>query len=148
MNQKDIRDIAAYLYARCTFEVLWKNWVSFDDHNVYSLLWEVLGKEQPPQVRNVKVYLRQIQSLTDDELTECARIDAGGRFLHGGVFGINRYSDELEVIYGNGAGVRFAIPHVYYADQSPGQVAETIAYLQSIGVYVPGTINEKYVELI
>lgn len=108
------------------------------------LLDELSRNEDVEQYRDFKLQLRPLMSLTDEEVRELARLDAGGDFRYGDVYQLDRYSDHISVYYGNGAGI-----HIYIdLDKDNLLLPQMIAYLQSLFVYVPGTIDPRYVDLM
>lgn len=161
---KDIRDIAAYWGSPCI-----NAWVSMrslgDPRYINASVLESLEANASPEF---KVRLRPISSLTDEEVFNIADI----AIAHGGTVDrlmceVNRYeSNEWEpIVFGNyhlrTDGSFYHSPYwiskyglFSCGDGDDGNEVRTyeeaavIAYLQSIHVYVPGTIDLKYVNLV
>lgn len=142
MTAKDIRDIAAYWGVSCSYRLLWDwGWKLFDDQQVADFLWEVYGKETPfvygEDADSLKLHLRPLSSLTDEEQMVLYRLINGLEY------------DWKSVPWES-------INHWYMGAFPPsgpiewqlGNYGPAISYLQSIGVFAPGSIDEKYVQLI
>lgn len=152
MTTKDIRDIAAYWGSPCAFsyepeftediDTLYSETVN---HHILGAIFRNPHREN--KITDIKLQLRPISSLTDEEVRECAKLDAGGGFLWGDIYQIDRRHDCIVAYYGNGASVEVDYDCLI-SDECPSTAYPAIiAYLQSIHVYVPGTIDEKYVQL-
>ena len=152
MTNKDIRDIAAYWAVAYTLKA--KNTLSgklvIEEGNVDGNFLDTLAYEQ---YEELKLHLRPIAALTDDEARHVAGLSERYEpeevptlpvYRRGTMIGFEDYPDSG--IESDG--------HFYTGDGSDGNEyftyndAAIFSYLQSIGVYVPGTIDEKYVVLI
>lgn len=146
MTNRDIRDIAGYWGAPCT-----------EPNGLYKRVDSTTLEALEIGVDEFKVCLRQMASLTDVEVRECAKLALPG-------FELDFFSrpiqidgrsvlQEYRLIYRSGIAVNitaelpFAVSIVTRGLHLPDTGA-IVAYLQSIGVYVPGTISEKYVNLV
>lgn len=153
MTSRDIRDIAAYYGAKFSYEIE----ITVFSHQYGELKAEGLipmDYDQPywlpiparridghllnvfmfGQVRNCKLHLRPLSSLTDEERTHCAEL--AGHTPESNYFVIDTQSDLL--FYDK-------LGDVISPCYNPGAI---VAYLQSVGIYVPATIQEQYVQLI
>ena len=143
MTTKDERDIFAYWCADCSIswsedDVVWDH-----DRAVDSMLAEIICA-----IELIKLHLRPISSLTDEELKTCylivypefKSVESIPIYRELGDFsvGVLQISQYREYLF---ADTTFGIEPI----DNPGAV---IAYLQSIAVYVPGCINSDYVQLI
>lgn len=139
MTTKDIRDIAAYWGSPCTFEYEPELAEDIDtfysetvNHRILGALFRNPHREN--KFTDIKLQLRTISSLTDEEKWHCAQL-AGHENRDTHYFVI---SDTDDLLFYDNVGM----PSPVY---NPGAI---VAYLQSIHVYVPGTIDEKYVNLV
>jgi hypothetical protein len=148
MNQRDIRDIAAYWGAPVKYE-----------HSILGLKsgvvdWATMMTIQAGFVDELKLQLNRIENLAEEEL-EPIRVlcNLNKSKHHQSVSRNSRYislydrselmqEEEFSIFYD---GTMYLERDQYHI---PTNVAPVIAYLQSIGVYVPGTISPNYVELI
>ncbi|GAB4001583.1 hypothetical protein GCM10028807_58090 [Spirosoma daeguense] len=157
MTDKQIRDIAAYWGAKCSYEredtgqhtLAYLNKLGFIGATMLHNL-QVEGF-----IRNLKLHLRPISSLTNEEWHqvfghlfsghECLRVE---RDTIAGIYWLSRNDLSVRIE----AGPHYSGFNVWascdYGDQSAAIEAGTIIpYLQSIGVYVPGSIDEEFVTI-
>lgn len=150
MTTKDIRDIAAYWGAPVKYEhtVLGKR--------VGAINWSTMMSVQGNFVEDLKLQLRSLNSLSNQEILTITKLSGltpnpalNNQDLHLEGYEIVwlKYEGHICVV---GKGDRLYIMfngciRFQYANCIPGPI---IAYLQSIHVYVPGTVEEKYVELV
>jgi hypothetical protein len=161
LTKKDLRDIAAYLNS-CTCSFPNKHGYVY---NAHPLNVDALDNIWGYKVGFIKLHLRSIGSLTDEEVFTLAEFAFGGE--------VDRIVDEIRRPHWNGDDPILYLSHFLRTDGSSGHYdywisergmfgsgdgsdgsematyneAAVFAYLQSIGVYVPGTINPQYVEL-
>ncbi|WP_077920408.1 hypothetical protein [Spirosoma sp. 209] len=128
MTPKDLRDIAAYWGATCSYELLWGDeWRAFTEP-VAQFLWEVYGKETPfvygQDVRGFRLHLRE-SVLTEEERNQALTyVNLPPEFVKDWHIGLR-----------------------YKGVPLTAATATLVSYLQSIGVYVPGTIDPQFVQL-
>jgi hypothetical protein len=149
LTKKDLRDIAAYLNS-CTCSFPNKHGYVY---NAHPLNVDALDNIWGYKVEFVKLNLRSFASLTDEEFcnfftlafpsNECQNIERCGN----GYYNLTANSIWLQIECGpNYAG--FSMEAIIDGNRSGRiEAGSAIAYLQSIGVYVPGTIDPQYVEL-
>lgn len=154
MTPKDLRDIAAYLFYQgdSKYFPCWKfdgeKWQTHEAMNLPELLRMVDEGET-----GFRLSLRSIGSLTDKEFgefftlafpgNECQSIERTSNCY----YNLTSGSIWLQVECGpNYTG--FSMEAIIDGSQSGRiEAGAAVAYLQSIGIYVPGTINPDYVEL-
>ncbi|RIV20316.1 hypothetical protein DYU11_19895 [Fibrisoma montanum] len=154
LTDKDIRDIAAYWGAPCEYRFTEDRRYAQELSLVKNVGIELLQHFHYADIltRTVKLHLRTLSSLTDEEVRECARValpeDRSKDLFN--------YEDDVKRQHGKLFLDTFCIHtkgYFYFYYQSLGlhdQVSNSgqlITYLQSIGVYVPGTIREELVQL-
>lgn len=169
MTPAQLRAIASYVGAPYSVEVYDRNvnkpdwpyeWQYYQGKGTAMfthLLLASIGHNEPDVARNFKLHLRRIESLADEEVL--AMVDAAN------VPGFDTYRQKDKVItrgrffdievgaYG-GISIDFDTCTVNTGmdscqDGSPLSVhnpGAVIAYLQSIGVYIPGMVEEQFVE--
>ncbi len=163
ITPKDLRDIAAYW--GCKMALADK--ADSEPRPLLTLnefsLQTMLGGEWD----SIKLHLRPILSLVDEELAAIARIlDCEDVWL--GELSTMRRSEQINYrpsrlyngfngpyatdglcIHSNGSmNLEGTANGGGSIDIQPQNLPAAYAYLQSIGIYVPGTIDPKYVELI
>lgn len=155
MTNTDIRDIAAYYGAACSYVTTYRD-VAFDarnrplDHNVLG------GLSMNPQWTDFRVHLRPLSALTDEQLVTLFET-AFGVVPVG--FEIERSDWRLRVncaesrqiltIYTDGK-TESSVYAGYHSNDLSRQanIFALTRQLQAWGYYVKGTIDEKYVKLI
>lgn len=181
ITQRDLRDLAAYMYVPCCFEAQtggdWEIYADGTDKWLKRPEWTpapiqpltpiLLHSVCTHEVRNLKLKLRPIDSLTDSELEVLFEMIFRRPWHSATPNGINREDNGFEVFgYTKEDGRldvsilfdgRIALSGRYrYVADNPlksdwycpfGHTGAAIAYLQSIGIYVPGTIREQFVDL-
>ncbi|MBD2701337.1 hypothetical protein IC229_11860 [Spirosoma sp. BT702] len=149
LTSRQLRGIASYWGAQCTYKKLVNNqwlFVSTNEH----VVGHVLQGLQDGTIKDITLHLRVIKSLTDEELWQCAK-------LHGEyeeAF-IDRYGDSMRM----GNFQIFFDGNLYNHDWEPVDYSATMkkpvnnmgaiySYLQSIHIYIPGTVDKEFVSLI
>lgn len=145
MTHKDLRDIAAYWGAPCRF-LREKKTV---DHLVLHTLSERIQSGYHTK-KPLTLFLRPISSLTDEEVKHIVSIDSSYPYK---AESLSIRRSDNQIYFDTDAGINEW--GLLYTGKHRGQIgfhsyaeAQVFAYLQSIHVYVPGTIDEQFVELI
>lgn len=157
----DLRDIAAYWGATCDYSYSGEfGTLEHCNRPVHEFIGAVLGHgiETVGDSFTVKVRLRKVESLTESEILGLIyHVEPGTKGVEFYSNLMNKYNaHEFERISENGYSLDERITsdglwgiegdgigsHDEYYDP-----AKTITYLQSISVYVPGTIREELVLL-
>jgi hypothetical protein len=138
MTQKDIRDIAAYVGCPYSVEICDQNtkkegwpleWYLIEEKGLglftVILYFDIENNGGNSHARDLKLHLRSMGSLTDEEEDYFTK--------HFG----QKMVELVSYFYEKGGNLNLVT-----------LAAPAIAYLRSIGVYVPGTIDEKYVTII
>lgn len=133
MTQKDLRDIAAYYGALCTHPFS-------HGSSVEPLVLEQLDCIAfCNETVDFKLQLRKLSALTDEELVCCMEL------LKPSGCAIMRTDAEL---YLGNYRLNVHTGELYDRNSLSVESAAVYAYLQSIGVYIPGCIDPQYVQLI
>lgn len=152
INQKDLRDIAGYWGAPYTTKLRMGA--------LGSVMLGELVLQASPDYKTFKLHLRSIFSLTDEKIGVLAKLVTG---VDVNMQGICRLPDTLggrpiipgyyvHLVDGSALAIEIRPDDIAFrhnTNRQPRQcVGAAVAYLQSIGIYVPGTIDPKYVQLI
>ncbi|GAB3714443.1 hypothetical protein GCM10027592_54240 [Spirosoma flavus] len=148
LTPKQLRDIASYWGAPCTYKKVVNNeWIFIGKMQVMA---HVLQSLQDGEAIDFRLHLRAIKSLTDKELMHCGAIH--GEFEE--AF-IDRYSESMRMgnfqLFFDGRLYNHEWEPVDYNAtmkipvHNPGAI---IGYLQSLAVYVPGTVDKEFVSIL
>lgn len=181
MTEKDIRDIAGYMFAPCKYEktiscysiefrvYMYEGLIPRDHKGDYTmsfkgqLMCDTIKTLQLQESKSFKLHLRPLFSLTDEELYTCYEMafdQTVQEYSTCSSLGILKDEAKFEVYARNPAHDRLFITLLkdgrmytgldFSANGTalpPFSAGAVVSYLQSIGVYVPGTIDEKYIDL-
>jgi hypothetical protein len=151
MCNKDLRDIASYwgasYSAQITVTIKREN---VSEHRGYVDSFVLGNLPQETLIwQDFKLHLRPLSALTDDELTHCAELEAEVEPSYGTVTETDRaQGNTVRAVYNHKTSVELNLETLIGEHGSPYRIGGIVAYLQSISVYVPGTINPTYVQLI
>ena len=153
MTKNEIRDICAYYGAPCMVQYEAKTAQEWGVFGLRQVDAQIIGLLANDQVTRLQLHLRPITSLTDDEVRHCARL-FGASFVTSEHLVKRTVGHKCKSGYVEITEACFALfedGDIDNAERSTIEiesVSKIISHLQSLGVYVPGTIDKKYVHLI
>lgn len=149
MKQKDIRDIAAYWGAACRYEFECTSVEEWGAVGPSIVDFQTMRRLSEDRVIGLKLQLRPITSLTHEEEVTLAKLYGFEKIYYRRKLNDSLTLNALQIYWDQPwlflelANDKNDNPY-FDAVNNPGAL---IAYFQSIGVYVPGTIDERYVQL-
>ncbi|QMW05306.1 hypothetical protein [Spirosoma foliorum] len=111
---------------------------------------DVMRDLEETMVRSFKLHLRRIDSLTDEEVETLMQLTEqhNPEFQFNGDTRIDRSAEDCIYIGMDGKLILYFNGEIAIDRHYSGITAPLYAYLQSIAVYVPGTIEEEFVEFV